>query len=110
MARALHEMADADLQRLIEDSRSQLRELRFQFGVARSLQNPAIVRTTRRTMAGALTVLNERKLGISTQKAPSKNQKPEKKKPEVKAAEVKETKAAKKEVKKEEKKPKSKKG
>ncbi|MCE9599913.1 MAG: 50S ribosomal protein L29 [Spirochaetia bacterium] len=87
MAKALHEMADADLLKLVEDSRSQLRELRFQFGVARSLPNPAGLRTIRRTMAGALTVLNERKLGIAAQKAetPGKAPKAEKKKAEPKA-------------------------
>ncbi|MBL8019442.1 MAG: 50S ribosomal protein L29 [Leptospirales bacterium] len=98
MAKALHEMADADLHKLIDDSRSQLRELRFQFGVARSLPNPASLRTIRRTMAGALTVLNERKLGIATQKAatPGKAGKAEKKKAEPKAEAKAEKKPAKK--------------
>jgi large subunit ribosomal protein L29 len=71
MARVLHEMADADLAKLIDDSRKEIRDLRFQFGVARSLQNPSQIRTLRRTVAGALTVLSERKLGKAVQKAPS---------------------------------------
>lgn len=85
MARVLHEMADADLAKLIDDSRKEIRDLRFQFGVARSLQNPSQIRTLRRTVAGALTVLGERKLGKAVQKAPSgKAPKADKKKVEAK--------------------------
>lgn len=85
MARVLHEMADADLATLIDDSRKEIRDLRFQFGVARSLQNPSQIRTLRRTVAGALTVINERKLGLAVQKAPSgKAPKADKKKAEAK--------------------------
>lgn len=93
MARVLHEMADADLAKLVDESRKEIRDLRFQFGVARSLQNPAKIRTLRRTVAGALTVLSERKLGLATQKAPTgKGAKPEKKKAEAKKETAKDSK------------------
>lgn len=91
MARVLHEMADADLAKLIDDSRKEIRDLRFQFGVARSLQNPSQIRTLRRTVAGALTVQSERKLGLATQKAPS-GKAPKAKKAEVKKEVAKESK------------------
>lgn len=91
MARVIHEMADADLAKLIDDSRKEIRDLRFQFGVARSLQNPSQIRTLRRTVAGALTVLSERKLGLATQKAPS-GKAPKAKKAEAKKEVAKESK------------------
>ncbi len=83
----MHELADAELQKLVEDSQNEIRELRFQFGVARSLQNPSQIRNLRRTVAGALTVLNLRKLGKATQKAATqKAGGKEKKKAEAKPA------------------------
>lgn len=84
MARALHELADAELHKLVDDSQVEIRELRFQFGVARSLQNPSQIRNLRRTIAGALTVLNLRKLGKAEQKAPTGKPAKEKKKAEAK--------------------------
>lgn len=62
-----HETNDADLIRQLEDAKIELRQLRFTFGVARSLQNPGRIRYLKRNIARIRTVQSEREKGIRTQ-------------------------------------------
>ena len=67
MACVFHEMTTEELEKQLELSRSELRELRFTFAVARSLQDPARVRKLKRNVAKILTVTRARQLGIVEQ-------------------------------------------
>lgn len=63
MGSVVHEMTDEEIKKQIEANRSELRELRFTFAVARSLQDPARVRKLKRDTARMLTVQRLRELG-----------------------------------------------
>jgi len=78
MASTFHEMTDEELQKQLVDSRKEIMESRFNFAVARSLQNPARVRQLKRNVARALTVQNERKKGIAVFKEGSGKKKKKK--------------------------------
>ncbi len=60
----LRELNDSDIQKQIDESRKQLRELRFQFAVARSVENPSAFRVLKKKIAQLLTVQHERKKGL----------------------------------------------
>jgi large subunit ribosomal protein L29 len=61
-------MTEDEIKSKIEENRSELRELRFAFAVARSVQDPAKFKKLKRDVARMQTVLRERELGISSQK------------------------------------------
>ena len=65
MATTYHEMTDEELNKQLEDSSSELRELRFTYAMARSLPDPSRVGKLKRNVARIKTVLTERKKGIS---------------------------------------------
>lgn len=65
MGSVFHEMTDEELDKQLVAARSELRELRFNYAVVRSLQDPARVGKLRRNVARILTVRKERGLGIT---------------------------------------------
>jgi large subunit ribosomal protein L29 len=75
MGSIVHEMTDEELRTKLEENRSELRELRFTFAVARSVQSPARFKQLKREVARMETVLRERELGISSQKPKSEKKK-----------------------------------
>lgn len=75
MGSIAHEMTDEELRTKIEENRSELRELRFTFAVARSVQSPARFKQLKREVARMETVLRERELGVSSQKPKSEKKK-----------------------------------
>lgn len=56
----LQELTDAEIQNQLSEARQALRNHRFQYGIARSLENPKIIQTTRRKIARLLTIQRER--------------------------------------------------
>ena len=72
MACKFHEMTDSELDKQLELARSEIRELRFNYAVARSLQDPSRIRKLKRNNAKMLTIIKERQLGITTQKDKTK--------------------------------------
>ena len=80
MGSKFHEMTEEELQKQLELSHSEIRELRFTYAVARSLQDPARVRKLKRNVARILTVLNLRKLGKATVQPKTESDKGKKKK------------------------------
>lgn len=60
----IRELSDLEIQKQIDDSRKQLRELRFQFAVARSVENPSAFRVLKKKIAQLLTIQHEKKLGL----------------------------------------------
>lgn len=68
MASTFHEMTDEELARQLAEARKEILESRFNFAVARSLQNPARVRQLKRNVARILTVQSLRSKGIAVQK------------------------------------------
>ena len=63
MATQMHDMTEEEPDKQLENARTELRELRFQYAVARSLQNPARVGQLKRNVARILTVKNQRRSG-----------------------------------------------
>jgi large subunit ribosomal protein L29 len=68
MKKSFHELSNEELNSKIQEDRETLRSLRFQYGVARSLENPKQIRDTKRNIARNLTVLRERQLKEGKQK------------------------------------------
>lgn len=62
MAVNYHEMTEEELQKQLDASRSELRELRFTFAVARSLQNPSRPGQIKKSIARILTIKRAREL------------------------------------------------
>lgn len=62
-------MSDSELQTQLKDSRKELREHRFQYAVARSLENPLIIRNLKRKVAKLLTLQREREIAAEKAKA-----------------------------------------
>ncbi len=75
MGSVFHEMTEDEIKSKIEENRSELRELRFTFAVARSVQDPARFKKLKRDVARMQTVLRERELGLSTQKEKTERKK-----------------------------------
>ena len=71
MASSFHELSEKDLKDQLESAKSELREIRFHFGVTRTVQNPGRVGILKRNVARIFTVLRERELGKAVQKEPS---------------------------------------
>ena len=100
MGSSYHEMADDELNKQLELSRSELRESRFTYATARSLQDPAGVGKLKKNIARILTIKTEREKGIAeikpkTDRKKKKDSAADKKATKTAgAAEVKEKKAA----------------
>lgn len=75
MGSIFHEMTEEELKQKVDENRSELRELRFNFAVARSVQSPARFRQLKKDIARMMTVLNERSKGISQVKAKTERKK-----------------------------------
>lgn len=56
----MKDLSSADLQSQLESLRTELREARFQFGMTRTITNPARVRKVKKDIARILTLLHER--------------------------------------------------
>lgn len=65
MATAYHEMTNEELDKQLDLARVELRNLRFTFAVARSLQSPARVGDLKKNIARILTIKRGRELGIA---------------------------------------------
>ncbi|PJZ69143.1 50S ribosomal protein L29 [Leptospira perolatii] len=61
----LHELKDAEILVQLEEARKVLRTARFQYGVARSLENPKIITVTKKKIAKLLTIRKERELAAN---------------------------------------------
>ncbi|MBE7439492.1 MAG: 50S ribosomal protein L29 [Spirochaetales bacterium] len=62
-----HEMPSDQIQKQLEEARSNLREDRFTFATARSLPDPGSISKTRKNIARMLTILRLRELGKASQ-------------------------------------------
>lgn len=80
MASKFHELTETDLKDQLEAAKSELREIRFQFGVTRTVQDPGRVSALKKNVARIYTVLRERELGLAVQKEPTKDKSDKKKK------------------------------
>ncbi|XDD50871.1 50S ribosomal protein L29 [Leptospira sp. WS92.C1] len=58
----LQELKDSEILEHLEEARKVLRNSRFQYGVARSLENPKIIHNTKKKIAKLLTIQRERQL------------------------------------------------
>ncbi|EMO26783.1 ribosomal protein L29 [Leptospira interrogans serovar Bataviae str. HAI135] len=58
----LQELKDSEILEQLEEARKVLRNSRFQYGVARSLENPKIISNTKKKIAKLLTIQRERQL------------------------------------------------
>jgi large subunit ribosomal protein L29 len=75
-----HEMTEQELNAGLEESKSELRELRFSYAIAKSLQDPSRVQTLKRNIARILTVKRERELGKAQIKQKTERKAKQKKK------------------------------
>lgn len=58
----LQELKDSEILEQLEEARKVLRNSRFQYGVARSLENPKIISNMKKKIAKLLTIQRERQL------------------------------------------------
>lgn len=58
----LAELKDSEIEQQISDATKQIRESRFQFAIARSLENPKIIRDLKKKIARLKTIQRERQL------------------------------------------------
>ncbi len=58
----LKDLKDAEIKTQLADARKELRTQRFQYVVARSLENPMIIRNLRKKVARLLTEQREREI------------------------------------------------
>jgi len=95
MGSVFHEMTEEEILKALDHTRTELRELRFTFAVARSLQSPGRIRLLKRNVARMLTVLEERKSGrASLKERTERKEKPAKvRKEEEKRAKAEDAKA-----------------
>ena len=56
----MKDLSSADLQNQLESLRTELRGARFQFGITRTITNPARMRKARKDISRILTLLHER--------------------------------------------------
>lgn len=56
----MKDLSSADLQNQLESLRAELRDARFQFGITRTIGNPARVRKAKKDISRILTLLHER--------------------------------------------------
>lgn len=62
MKNKLHELSDQDLDTQLEEARETVRTQRFKFAVEKNLENPKLIRDTKRKIAKILTIKREREL------------------------------------------------
>ncbi len=58
----LSELKDAEILAQLEDARKVIRTARFQYGVARSLENPKVITNAKKKIARLLTIQRNRQL------------------------------------------------
>ncbi|MBP9886181.1 MAG: 50S ribosomal protein L29 [Leptospiraceae bacterium] len=61
----LKDIKDADITTQLAEARKELRTHRFQYVVARSLENPMVIRNLRKKVARLLTVKREREIAAA---------------------------------------------
>jgi large subunit ribosomal protein L29 len=62
MKKGWKDMSDTEIKTQLEEARKNLRQLRFDYAVTRSLQNPREIRNLRKKIARLLTLKREREL------------------------------------------------
>ncbi|MCB1140621.1 MAG: 50S ribosomal protein L29 [Leptospiraceae bacterium] len=62
MKAKLHDLKDNEIIEQLNESRKQLRENRFQYAIARSLENPKVIRNLKKKIARLLTIQREREI------------------------------------------------
>ncbi|MDH5657097.1 MAG: 50S ribosomal protein L29, partial [Spirochaetia bacterium] len=65
MGSVYHELTNEEMNKQLEEARSELREIRFSYAVARSMSDPSRVKKLKRNIARILTIKNERAAGKS---------------------------------------------
>lgn len=68
MKAKLHDLKDNEILEQLNESKKQLRENRFQYAIARSLENPKVIRNLKKKVARLLTIQREREISSSTKK------------------------------------------
>ena len=61
----IKEMKDAEIDVEIERTKEEIRNMRFQYAVSRSLENPKAINNAKKKVARLLTIKRERVLGKS---------------------------------------------
>ena len=61
----LRELKDSEITEQIESSKEEIRKLRFQYAVARSLENTKAINVAKKRIAFLKTIQRERELGIN---------------------------------------------
>ena len=62
MKAKLHDLKDNEIIEQLNESRKQLRENRFQYAIARSLENPKVIRNLKKKNDRLLTIQREREI------------------------------------------------
>lgn len=62
MKMKLAELKDSEIEQQLLDATKQIREIRFQFAIARSLENPKSIRDLKKKIARLKTIQRERQL------------------------------------------------
>jgi len=63
MGSIYHELTEEEINKQVEDAKSEIRELRFAYAMTRSLADPSRISKQKRNIAKMKTVLRERELG-----------------------------------------------
>lgn len=61
----IKELKDAEIDKEIDTTKEEIRKLRFQYAVSRSLENPKAIQNAKKKVARLLTIKRERELGIN---------------------------------------------
>ena len=72
MKSKLKDLKDSEIKNEIIKASKEVRNFRFQYATARSLENPKIIRNLKKKIARHLTISRERELGITQKSAPKK--------------------------------------
>lgn len=75
MGSIVHEIGDEEIKAKLDQSRSELRELRFTYALTRALPKPHRVNELKKNVARYLTVLKERESGKATVKPKTERKK-----------------------------------
>ena len=62
MKAKLHDLKDNEILEQLENAKKELREHRFQYAIARSLENPKVISNLKKKVARLLTIQREREI------------------------------------------------
>lgn len=66
-AAKLKDIKDSEIVAQLSDAKKELKDYRFQYAVARSLENPKVIRNLKKKVARLLTIQRERELRSQNQ-------------------------------------------